>query len=134
LGHWSETLPIHSGEAEVDEIIAEITRIGVGSARLKCVTPKRVEYFDEAGQECFVDLEECARNWAQLRGARHDRKYRYVAGRGMIEHPHWVEFTNTDRTRLEFWSFEANASCFSGEARELKHLLFKDRWITEDWL
>ena len=118
----------------MDEIVPEIVRIGVANARIKCVTPQRVEYFDEAGQECFVDLEECARNWVQLHGARRGRKYSYVAGRGMIEHPHWIEFTNKRRTRFEFRSSEAYTSCFSGEARRLKHLLFEARWITGDWL
>jgi hypothetical protein len=133
----------------VNQMVPEVVRIGVGNARIKCVTPQRVEYFDEAGQECFVDLEECARNWVQSRGADRGRKYRYVAGRGMIEHPHWLEFTNKRRTRLGFQSSvvytccsseeartssEAYTCCFSGEARRLKHLLFEARWITEDWL
>jgi hypothetical protein len=51
---------IQSGGAQVNKMAPEIVRISVGNARIKCVTPQRVEYFDEAGQECFVDLEECA--------------------------------------------------------------------------
>jgi hypothetical protein len=39
-------------------MVPEIVRIGVANAQIKCVTPHRVEYFDEAGQECFIDLEE----------------------------------------------------------------------------
>jgi hypothetical protein len=106
--------------------MTEIIRIGVANARIKCVTPQRVEYFDEAGQECFVDLEECARDWVQLHGDRRGRKYRHVAGRGLIGDPPWVEFTNKRPTRFEFGS--------SGEGYELKHLLLKARWITMDWL
>jgi len=96
----------------VNQMVPEIVRIGVANALIKCVTPQRVEYFDEAGQECFVDLDECAKNWVKLRGAHRHGKYRYVAGRGMIQHPHWVEFTNKRHTRLEFWSSEAHGrSC-----------------------
>jgi hypothetical protein len=82
----------------------EIVGIGVANACIKCVTPQRVEYFDEAGQECFVDIEECARNWVQLHGARRGRKYRYVGGRGLLEDPPWIEFANKRRTRFEFES------------------------------
>jgi hypothetical protein len=84
------------------------------AARIKCVTPQRVEYFDEAGQECFVDLDECARNW-RLRNEDEDdfdlltsedsaarRKPRYVGGRGLLEYPPWIEFANKSRTRFEF--------------------------------
>jgi hypothetical protein len=69
------------------QIAPELVRIGVANARIQCVTPQRVEYLDEAGQECFVDLEECARNWVKLHGASPGRKYPYVAGRGFLEDP-----------------------------------------------
>jgi hypothetical protein len=97
----------------------EIVRIGVGNARMKCVTRQRLEYIDEAGQECFVDLEECARNWVQslteededdfvqLTSEDSDaasRKRRYVGGRGLLEDPPWIEFANKRRTRFEFES------------------------------
>ncbi len=36
----------------MNQTVPEMVRIGVGTARIKCVTPQRVEYFDEAGQEC----------------------------------------------------------------------------------
>jgi hypothetical protein len=42
-------------------MVPEIVRIGVANSRIKCVTPQRVEYLDEAGQECFVDLDKCVR-------------------------------------------------------------------------
>jgi hypothetical protein len=102
----------------VSNVSPEIIRIGAGNARIKCVTPQRVEYFDESGQECFVDLEECARNWVQsLTGEDEDdlvllasensaarRKPRYVGGRGLLEDPPWIEFANKRRTRFEFES------------------------------
>jgi len=40
----------------VNQTVPEIVRIGVANARIKCVTPQRVEYRDEAGRECFVEL------------------------------------------------------------------------------
>jgi hypothetical protein len=43
----------------VNRTVPEIVRIGVANAQIKCVTPQRAEYLDEAGQECFVDFEEC---------------------------------------------------------------------------
>jgi hypothetical protein len=103
----------------VNQMVPEIVRIGVGNARITCVTRQRVEYFDETGQECFVDLEECARNWAQslteededdfvlLTSEDSDaarRKRRYVGGRGLLEDPPWIEFANKRRTRFEFES------------------------------
>jgi hypothetical protein len=35
-------------------MVPEIVRIGIANARIKCVTPQRVEYRDEAGQECAL--------------------------------------------------------------------------------
>jgi hypothetical protein len=45
----------------VNQMVPEIVRIGVANARIKCVTPQRVEYRDEAGEECFVNLDKCVR-------------------------------------------------------------------------
>lgn len=111
-----------------DHVVPEIVRIGVGNARIKCVTRQRVEYLDEAGQECFVDLEECARNWVKLRNEEDEdeddidideddfvvlaseddaaarRRRRYVGGRGLLEDPPWIEFANKRRIRFEFES------------------------------
>ena len=70
-----------------DHVVPEIVRIGVGNARIKCVTRQRVEYLDEAGQECFVDLEECARNWVQS----HDED----------DEDDFVVLTSEDRRRRE---------------------------------
>ncbi len=57
----------------MNHTVPEIVRIGVGNARIKCVTRQRVEYFDEAEQECFVDLDECASVLSQ--------KYDYIVWR-----------------------------------------------------
>jgi hypothetical protein len=99
--------------------VPEIVRIDVGNARIKRVTRQRLEYINEAGQECFVDLEECARNWAlslteededdfdlltSEDSAAARRKPRYVGGRGLLEDPPWIEFANKRRTRFEFES------------------------------
>jgi hypothetical protein len=106
------------------------------AARIKCVTPQRVEYFDEAGQECFVDLDECARNW-RLRNEDEDdfdlltsedsaatSSSRYVGDRALSFDPPWIEFRNNRRTRLEFES--------SNEALGLKLQLMSVRWLTLD--
>jgi len=103
----------------VNQIVSEIVRIGVGNARIKCVTRQRVEYLDEAGQECFVDLDEGAINWVQLHNQNEDdlvlltsedisgrRKEPHVARRSFhVDAPEWVEFRNKRRTRFEFRSY-----------------------------
>jgi hypothetical protein len=110
----------------VNQIVPEIVRIGVGNARIKCATPLRVEYFDEAGQECFVDLKECARNrvqhvksWRVEDGAR-EWDFRLVAKCSFQDDSPCFEFMNNRRTRFEFGFLEG--------ARALKSLLAKARW------
>ena len=93
----------------MNQLVPEIIRIGVANARIKCVTPQRVEYLDEAGQECFVDLDECARNWVQSLTEEDEddgamRNRRYVGERGLLADPPWIEFANERRTRFEFGS------------------------------
>ena len=85
----------------MNQIVPEIIRIDVGNARIKSVTRQRVEYLDEAGQECFVDLEGCNGNYVKL-----VRATRYVADRGFLEDPPWIEFRNKRRTRFEFRSYK----------------------------
>ena len=41
----------------------EIVSIGVSGARIVGVTRERIDYIDAAGEERFIDLEECARSW-----------------------------------------------------------------------
>jgi hypothetical protein len=102
----------------VNQMVPEIVRISVANARIKCVTPQRVEYLDEAGQECFVDLDKCARNWVQLQNEDEGEfdlltsedsaaacSSRCVGERGLLDDPPWVEFTNKRRTRFEFGSY-----------------------------
>lgn len=124
-----------SGGDQVDEIEPEIVRIGVSNARITCVTPQRVEYVDEAGKECFVDLDECSRNSVQSRiedegdfvvmtSEDRDAAARYVALRDLLHDPAWIEFRNQRRTRFEFGS--------SNEARGLKLQLMRLRWRTDD--
>jgi hypothetical protein len=116
---------IPSGGAEVNQMVPEIVRIGVGNARIKCVTRQRVEYLDEAGQECFVDLGECARNrvkdvesWRED-GAR-TGDYRTVAKGSLVDDSPCIDFMNNRRTRFEFGSLEG--------AKALKSQLAKARW------
>ena len=100
----------------MNQIAPEIVRIGVGNARIKCVTPQRVEYFDEAGQECFVDLDKCVRIPVQF---YYEKEGDFVlwtsegcdsrcVGRrsSHVDSPEWVEFTNKRRTRFEFRSYK----------------------------
>lgn len=108
---------IQSGEAEVNQIATEIVRVGVANASIKGVTPQRLDYLDEAGQERFVDLEECI-------GSAASGSSRCVGRRGLLDDPPWIEFTNNRRTRFEFGS--------SNEASGLKLEIMKARWRTLD--
>jgi hypothetical protein len=121
----------------VNQILPEIVRIGVANARLECVTPQRVDYRDEAGLECFVDLEECARNWVQLHNKDDDDLIRmtskgffdsfyssFVGSGGLLDDPPWVEFMNKRRTRFEFGS--------ENEARKLLRPLRAHGWRTDN--
>ena len=81
----------------------ELVRIGVGNARIKRVTPQRVEYLDEVGQECFVDLEDgltFAHSW------RDDGPRVRQLHEGFLDRPQWIQFENRRRTRLEFRSIK----------------------------
>jgi hypothetical protein len=121
----------------VDEIAPEIVRIGVTNARIKCVKYQRVEYLDRAGQECFVDLKECARNWVQLHSSDDDYLVlltsqgifdsfysSFVGQHGLLDDPPWVQFVNKRRTRFEFRSNE--------EAHALRRKLRGSGWRTEE--
>ena len=104
----------------MNQTVPEMVRIGVANAQIKCVTPQRVEYFDEAEQECFIALEECARSWVQLHNQNEDdlvlltsedkagrRTEFHVARRGShADSPEWIEFTNKRHTRFEFRSYK----------------------------
>ena len=108
-----------SGGEQVKQIAPEIVRIDVDNARIKSVTRQRVEYLDESGQECFVDLEECNRNYLHLGG-----RTRYVGDRALLFDPPWIGFRNNRRTRFEFES--------SNEALGFKLQLMRVRWLTLD--
>jgi hypothetical protein len=121
----------------VNQIVPEIIRIGVASARIKRVTGKRITYLDEAGQKGFVDLVECAKNWVQLH--HKDDEYlaqcmlhnafdsywsSFVGRRGLEDDPPWVEFMNKRCTRFEFRPSE--------EARTRLRPLRRSGWRTHN--
>jgi hypothetical protein len=100
----------------------EVVRVGTSGARIVCVSTKRIDYIDMTGQECFVDLEESARNWQQRHHASR-REFLTLPGapqpavdiwnahcvglRGALDQPPWVQFTNDRKTRFEFGTCEA---------------------------
>ena len=109
----------------MNEIVPEIVRIGIANARIKRVTGQQVTYLEEAGQECFVDLQECARNRVEhVNSWRQDgaRKYDFsmVAKWTFLDRSKCIEFTNNRRTRLEFGSLEG--------AQALESRLAKAGW------
>lgn len=119
----------------MNQIEPEVVRIGVSNARIIYVGPQRVVYVNEAGQEFFVDLDECSRDSVQshiedagdsvlLTSEDRDAAARYVATRDLLHDPAWIEFGNKRRTRFEFGS--------SNEARGLKLQLMRLRWRTDD--
>jgi hypothetical protein len=59
LNHDAEdSRPAHlnrsSGGTQVNQMVPDIVRIGVTNARIKCVTPQRVEYRDEADKSALL--------------------------------------------------------------------------------
>jgi hypothetical protein len=106
----------------MDLLQGEVVRIGVSGARIVAVTRQRIDYIDMVGQERFIDLEECAKGWAQLHD---DRSQEFlplpgateqgiaawnascVGQRGALDNPPWAEFMNERNTRFEFGTYEA---------------------------
>ena len=100
----------------------EGNRVGASGARIVRVSQQRIEYINKAGQEQFIDLEECARNWVRwyedhrqefIRmpgGSEADidaENARCVGLRGGTYPVWWAEFMNEEKTRFEFGSWEA---------------------------
>jgi hypothetical protein len=82
----------------------------------------RIEYIGMTGQECSIDLEECAKNWVQWH-YNHEHEFislpghsqeeiddwnaRCVGERGALDQPPWVKLMNDRNTLFEFRSYEA---------------------------
>ncbi len=121
----------------MNQVMPEIVRIGLVNARIQSRTSSdRVKYLNEAGQKCFVDLKECARNMVQLhhkddadavleasQGFFDSFYTSFVGQHGLLDDPPWVEFMNERRTRFEFGSEQ--------EGRALLRLLRGCGWRTE---
>ncbi len=117
----------------------ESVSIGVSGARIVGVTRERIDYIDAAGDERFIDLEECARGWGRWRarssefvtlpGSTADSaaawNTRCVGQRGADDNPPWAQFMNERGTRFEFASYEALY-------KELLNPLKKAGWQTFD--
>ena len=54
-----------SEKTHMNQTAGEVVRIGASGARIVRVTQERIEYIDMAGQDQFIDLEECARIWGR---------------------------------------------------------------------
>lgn len=110
------------GTEPAGDATPEVVRIGAIGGRIVNVTQKCIEYIDMAGQEQFVDLDECAKNWAR-RHDDHRQKFfplpgateqgitawnaRCVGQRAATDNSPWVEFMNKRKTRFEFGTYEA---------------------------
>jgi hypothetical protein len=86
------------------------------------VTRQGIDYIDMAGQERFIDLEECARGWGRWHDDRSQEflplpsateqsiaawNARCVGQRGALDNPPWAEFMNERNTQFEFGTYEA---------------------------
>ena len=99
----------------------EIVSIGVSGARIVGVTRERIDYIDAAGEERFIDLEECARSWERWRAQSSGFQTlpgwtaqsaaawqtRCVGQRGAVDNRPSAQLMNERRTRFEFTSYEA---------------------------
>jgi hypothetical protein len=99
----------------------EMVSIGASGARIVGVTRKRIDYIDAAGEERFIDLQECVRSWGRWRAqssgfqtlpgwtaesaAAWDTSC--VCQRGAVDNRPWAQFMNERNTRLEFTSYAA---------------------------
>src|SRR5262249_37354648 len=96
-------------------------------------THQRIDYFDMAGQEQFIDLEECAGSWGRLRDAQSQSflplpgateegiaewNARCIGQRDLSDSPPWAEFTNDRNTRFEFATYEAASTELPGPLRQ----------------
>lgn len=86
-------LPALGKSAHRPRATSELVRLGVGTAKIQRVTSKCVEYTNEAGVDCIIDL---------TRSAKHDGRIAIVGFRGMLDVPPWVRFFNERSTRFEF--------------------------------
>src|SRR6266576_3408393 len=66
----------------------ESIRVGASGARIVRISQKRIEYVDMGGQEQFIDLEECARNWKRWCDD-HPREFIPVPGGSQAEMDAW---------------------------------------------
>jgi hypothetical protein len=96
----------------------EVVRVGASGARIVAVTRQRIDYIDMAGQEQFIDLEECASRWGRWHD---DRSQEFLPMPGATEQGiaawnarcvgqrgfQWAEFMNERNTRFEFATYEA---------------------------
>jgi hypothetical protein len=80
------------------------------------MTPESIEYTNEAGVDCIIDLKQCIKD---------GRPASIVGFRGMLDDTPWVRFLNERSTRFEFIS--------SDEAyKNLLSPLSKFGWATLD--
>jgi hypothetical protein len=109
------------GETSMSQTAPEVIRVGTSGARIVRVTRELIEYIDTTGQERFVDLEECARNWGRWHDERRQEflplagasppsiapwNARCVGRRGALGNPPWAEFMNERKTRFEFRTYQ----------------------------
>lgn len=112
-----------NGEIRTSRTKPEVVQIGAPGVYIARVTQKRIEYVDMKGQEQFIDLEECARNWVRWYDD-HNQEFismpgvskteidaenaRCVGQRGGGSQPvYWVAFMNERKTRFEFRTWQA---------------------------
>ena len=83
-----------------------VVRICGTPARIMNVTQEHVEFIDEEGVLCLIDLERCRRNYDARFIEGLDDGYRGVGLRGPHDRPPWMSFTDEPPTMFEFLSTE----------------------------
>jgi hypothetical protein len=129
----------------MNQTAGEVIRVRTSGARIVRVTHKRIEYIDMAGQDQFIDLEECARIWGRWHDVHSHEllpipevfpgppsqadidawNARCVGRRGGGYPLWWAELMNERKTRFEFETWEALW-------RELQGPLMVAGWNTFD--
>jgi hypothetical protein len=138
IPHWFERTSRKFDHASQME--PEVNRVEASGARIIRVSQQRIEYVNMKGQEQFIDLEECAKNWVRWCGDNNEEfvpvpgasqadidaeRARCVGLRGGTDPVWWAKFMNERKTRFEFASWEARW-------RELQGPLMTAGWCTFD--
>ena len=106
----------------------ESKRVTFDKSRILSVTPRGIEYRDDAERDCLIDFDGC--------GGGEGNRYRYVGSRDFSADPPCFEFPTVPPTRFVFGSAAAEGGHGSGDWYQdfvwLETQIRKAGWMTVD--